>query len=203
MTSRRIFRLTVSSPAATLNERGTRTKFLTRSQEAKSTRAFSMRSASNWPHARFVGQGFRLVRSQFEPLLPVLEERLHLAPVRHDQGRQKMPAIAVDHGLIDAGIAEQQPLDLRWRNLFAVGQHQKVLLSAGDVQEAVVIEPAQVAGVQPAVADGLGGRRAGSSSSPSSHGGRDVSISPSAAIFDLHARQRRPDRSQLVADPCC
>ena len=87
--------------------------------------------------------------------------------MRHEQGGQVVPPLAVHDGLVDALVGHEQPLDVGRDHLLAVGEDQQFLLAAGDGEEAVRVERAQVAGVEPAVADRLGGRLRGCSSSPS------------------------------------
>ena len=63
------------------------------------------------------------------------------------------PPLAQHHRLGDLGLGDQHPLDPRRRDVLAAGQHDHVLLAVGDPQVSVVVQLADVAGVQPAVAD--------------------------------------------------
>ena len=66
--------------------------------------------------------------------------------------------VADDHALADQGVGAQPVLEHRRRDVLAAGGDDELLLAAGDRQEAVVVELAEVAGVEPAVGvDRLGG----------------------------------------------
>ena len=155
-TLRRSFRLTVISSAATLNGCGTIRNFLTCSALDTSASAAATRHCNN-VHHRLRGRASSMRSSRVGPVAG--ERGADVVPVRHDQGRQEIAALAADHRLIDARIGQQQPLEIARHHFLAVGQHQQLLLAAGDLEKAVGVELAQVAGVQPAVADGLGRRR--------------------------------------------
>src|SRR5713101_5762512 len=78
--------------------------------------------------------------------------------MRNDQGGQKVASLAANGRLIDAFIRHQQPLDITRHYLLAGGQHQQLLLSPGDPQEAVGVELDKVTRMQPTTANGLGRR---------------------------------------------
>ncbi len=73
--------------------------------------------------------------------------------VRDEQRHEVRALVAVDHRLGDLRPLGQQALDPRRRDVVAAGVDDDVLLAIGDAQVAVGIDLADVAGVQPAVAD--------------------------------------------------
>ena len=79
-------------------------------------------------------------------------EALGEVGVGHDQRDQMRPAVAVDHRLGDLGLQQQQALDALRREVVAAGVDDDVLLAVGDLEIAVGVEHADIAGVQPAVA---------------------------------------------------
>ena len=60
--------------------------------------------------------------------------------------------VADDHALADQRVRAQPVLEHGRRDVLAAGGDDELLLAAGDAQEAVVVELADVAGVEPAVA---------------------------------------------------
>src|SRR4029077_11984989 len=78
----------------------------------------------------------------------------HRRPDLLAEGRMRQ----ADHGgLGDGGVVVQRLLDLPRVDVVAAADDQ-VLLPVHDVEVAVLVHPGQVTGVEPAVADRLGGR---------------------------------------------
>ena len=80
-------------------------------------------------------------------LLPVLE-RLR---VQRDQARDERLVVADDHDLADQRVRPQPVLEHGRGDVLAARGDDELLLAAGDAQEALVVQRAEVAGVQPAV----------------------------------------------------
>ena len=79
-------------------------------------------------------------------------------PVEPHARDQVLLAVAVHHHVVDQRIVGEAQLDVGGRHVLAAGGDQDVLLAVDDLQEAVVGEAADVAGLEPAV---LGERRGG------------------------------------------
>ncbi len=79
--------------------------------------------------------------------------------VGHDQRHQVRSGIAVDHHLAELGLESQNALDPLWRAVVAAGEHDQVALAIGDLDVARIVDQPDVAGMQPAVLERLGGRR--------------------------------------------
>ena len=94
------------------------------------------------------------------------------------------------------GVGDEQPFDLSRHDLLAVREDQQFLLAAGDRQESVRVERAEVAGVEPAVANRFG-RRLGLL--PVTLHDVRAAREDLAVGRDLHldAGQRRADRVRL------
>src|SRR5262245_34888555 len=73
--------------------------------------------------------------------------------VGNQQRHQVRPLVAMDHGLNDLRLEAQKALDPRRRDVVAAGEDDDVLLAVGDAQEVVGVEGADIAGMQPAVAN--------------------------------------------------
>ena len=71
--------------------------------------------------------------------------------VEGDQRGDERAAVADDHALADQRVGADPVLEHGGRDVLAARGHQDLLLAAGDPQEAVVVELAEVAGVEPAV----------------------------------------------------
>ena len=77
--------------------------------------------------------------------------------VDHQQAGQKL-ALVADHDRVgDVGGELQLVLELRRRDVLAAGGDDDVLHAVGDLEIALVVDEADVAGMQPAVAQRLGG----------------------------------------------
>ena len=78
------------------------------------------------------------------------------APFRigHDQSDEMRPAVAIDHRLGDLGLEREQAFDPLRRDILALVVDDDVLLAVGDHQPAGIVDPADVAGAQPAVGQG-------------------------------------------------
>ena len=72
--------------------------------------------------------------------------------VERDQRGDERLAVADDHALADQGVRAQPVLEHRRGDVLAARGHQDLLLAAGDPDEALVVDLADVAGVEPAVA---------------------------------------------------
>ena len=108
------------------------------------------------------------------------------------------PAVAVDHRLGDLRLQRQQALDARRRHHVAARILDEVLLAVGDLDVAVGIDQADVAGVQPAVLDRRGGCRlvvpVAGHHQLAAH--QDLAVLGDA---DLDVGERRADRVELGA----
>ena len=89
---------------------------------------------------------------------------LRAGPVAHrvgldpDQRDEELAAVADHHRLAHVRRDLEAVLDLRRRDVLAAGGDDHVLLAVGDRQEALLVDRADVAGVEPAVGvDGGGG----------------------------------------------
>ena len=69
-----------------------------------------------------------------------------------DQRGDERLAVADDHALADQGVGADPVLEHGGGDVLAAGGHQDLLLAAGDPDEALVVDLADVAGVEPAVA---------------------------------------------------
>ena len=89
----------------------------------------------------------------------VLDARAGLGPgddlllVERDQHHRVRAAVAVHHGLRDPAGLLEVVLEVGRREVLAARGDDDVLLAAGDRDEAVGVDRAEVAGVQPAVVD--------------------------------------------------
>ncbi len=93
-----------------------------------------------------VGDQLLVVR-RGDPLL--LRPGLERLEVRHQQRREELPAVADHHRLADEAAPLQRVLDRRRRHVLAVGVDDQLLLAVGDPQEALGVDLADVAGVEP------------------------------------------------------
>src|SRR5699024_2579218 len=64
----------------------------------------------------------------------------------------------LDQALLDIGAGADQGFQLLGADVLAAGQNNQVLLAAGDVVIALLVLPDQVAGVEPAINQDLGGQ---------------------------------------------
>ena len=86
-------------------------------------------------------------------LRPVLEK----IRVGNDDRDEMRAAVAKDHRLLDLRCRREDALDARGRQVVTAGIDDDVLLAVGDLDKSVLIDAADIAGMQPAVADGFGG----------------------------------------------
>ena len=70
--------------------------------------------------------------------------------VERDQRRDERPAVADDQALVDQRVGADPVLEDGRGDVLAAGGHQDLLLAAGDPDEALVVDLADVAGVEPA-----------------------------------------------------
>src|SRR5665647_564205 len=82
---------------------------------------------------------------------------LELVEVRHDQRGDELPSAADDDGRPDIGVRLEEVLDRLGGDVLAAGRDQDVLLPVGDDEEALLVDVADVAGLEPAVLEGLAG----------------------------------------------
>src|SRR6185369_3315975 len=88
----------------------------------------------------------------------VLRELLDILLVDHDQTRQIRPLVADDHGVGDVRRELELVLDLRRRDVLAARGDDDVFHPVGDLDEAFVVDRADVTGMQPSLGvDGLRG----------------------------------------------
>ena len=123
---------------------------------------------------RSIADRLRLARSTASPIIVLKFRVFRQAPqvgrdvprpgefphhflVRHDQGDQMRPAVAANQRLAHLALQEQHAFDARWRHIVSARIDDHVLLAVGDLQIALGIDLADVAGVQPPVAQCLGG----------------------------------------------
>src|SRR5215207_11390155 len=92
-----------------------------------------------------------------EPVL--LGKGGELLLVERYQRDQIRPAIAHHHRLRDPAVLLQPVLEVGRGDVLAARRDDDVLLATGDVEEAVLVEAAEIAGVQPAVLERLPGGR--------------------------------------------
>ena len=79
--------------------------------------------------------------------------------VEGDQRADERPAVTDDDALVDEQVGAQPVLEHGRGDVLAARGHQDLLLAPGDPDEALVVDLADVAGVEPAVGvAGLGGR---------------------------------------------
>ena len=102
-------------------------------------------------------------RDQLGPVLPgqTLSPRpgLQLGKVRGQQRDGKFAPVAQHDRVGDELVAPQQPFDRLRRHFLPAGGHDQVLLTIGDLEEAVGVQLPDVTGVEPAVRiDRLAGR---------------------------------------------
>ena len=94
--------------------------------------------------------------------------------------------------------ALERRLDVRRRHVLAGRVDDQLLLAVDDREVAVLVDLADVAGVQPAVGvERLGGLARAGCGSRSSRRRERISSSPSSAELDLDARRGRPDGADL------
>ena len=78
----------------------------------------------------------------------------HLFPligVEHRNDGEVGLALAEEHHLLDEGIAHDRRLDIHWRDLLAVRQHDDLLQAPGDVYPPLRIDAGDITCVEPAV----------------------------------------------------
>ncbi len=78
--------------------------------------------------------------------------------VRNEYGDEIGPAVAEYHRLGDIRLERQIAFDARRRDRLAAGILDEVALAVGDPDIAVIIEEADIAGLEPAVFEGSRGR---------------------------------------------
>ena len=105
-------------------------------------------------HDRIAGQrrqvGLLLSALRFQP-------RVRIGEIQRDQrGHERLP-VADDQALVHNRRCHHGGLQQAGGDVLAAGGDDQILLAAGDRNEAVLVNVAQIAGVQPAVDDLLGG----------------------------------------------
>src|ERR1700730_5250949 len=88
----------------------------------------------------------------------VLREFFDILVVDHDKAGEVRPLVADHDGVRNVGREFELVLDLRWRDVLAARRDDDVLHPVGDLDKALIVDRADVAGVQPSLGvDGLGG----------------------------------------------
>ena len=87
------------------------------------------------------------------PVLPCASAQVgeRLGVDGHQGGDERL-AVADDDALVDEGVGAQPVLEHGRGDVLAAGGHDDLLLATGDAHEALVVDLADVAGVEPAVA---------------------------------------------------
>ena len=118
-------------------------------------------------------------------------------PVRDDQHADVRLALADDDRAVDQRVAHQRILDRLRRDVLAARRLEERLLAVGYPEEPVGVDLADVAGVDPAVAHGVGGRLriVVISQHVARAADEDLAI---VGDLQLHAGERLPDAEELV-----
>ena len=87
----------------------------------------------------------------------LLGQRGRLLRIEREERHQVRAAVAHHHRLRDPAALLQPVLQVGGRDVLAARGDDDVLLATGDVEEAVLVEPAEVPGVEPAVLERLAG----------------------------------------------
>ena len=106
-------------------------------------------STALWTAATQVGVVEQVVH--VAGLAVLLGPRREGLAVDGDQGADERLAVADDEALVDECVRAEPVLEDGRRDVLAAGGHQDLLLAAGDPDEALVVDLADVAGVEPAV----------------------------------------------------
>ena len=160
-TARLTFSVGVSSPLSCERSAGRIAIFLT-----CSTRAKFLLISSTWASIEALTSGLAA------SCVGVLGEAVLLGVggglfgVEGDQGDQVGAAVADDDALGDQRVLLDLGLEVGRGDVLAAGGDDDVLFAAGDLDEAVGVDLADVAGVQPAVDDRLAGSPPRSCGSP-------------------------------------
>ena len=117
--------------------------------------------------------------------------------VERDQRDRVRAPVAVHHGLRDPARLLEVVLEVRRREVLAARRDDDVLLAAGDLEVAVLVELAEVAGVQPAVLDRAERRVVVLVVALEDVRAPDQDLAV-VGDPDLDARQRPADRAELV-----
>ena len=145
ITRRLTFCVGVSSPVSRVNSLGSSSQATIFSKPAR----LALTASTSWPisslHLRIGDQ--LLVAPPWRSLL--LRPRLERLEVGHQQRREELPAVADHHRLADVAARLERVLDRRRRHVLAVGVDDQLLLAVGDAQEALGVDLADVAGVEP------------------------------------------------------
>ena len=90
------------------------------------------------------------------PSSPWLADQSGHVHVERHQGRDEGLLVADDDALRHEGMGPESVLEDGRGDVLAAGGHEDLLLAARDVEVAVLVEVTDVAGVEPAVDDGVG-----------------------------------------------
>ena len=117
--------------------------------------------------------------------------------IDRDECAQVLAAVTDDDGFVDQRMVLHGTFEVLRRDVLATRGDDDVFLTAGDVQEAVIVEGAQVTGIQPPVNECLG-----SDLGLFVVAHEDVRALDQDLIvvgdFDFHPRQRRTDATEAV-----
>ena len=175
--ARLTFSVGVSSPAAWERSWSSTAKRLICSIRATLSFTSSTASWSTSCTARVADH-----RRQIRRHAGALGERVELVRVERQQRHEVRAVVAVDDGLRDPARLAQRGLEVRRADVLAARRDDQVLLAPGDGDEAVRVDLAEVAGLQPA------GRRRCRASRPRRGGSRRTRAARASA-------PRRPRRS--------
>ena len=153
MTWRRIFMLGVSSPLAMVKSSASTAKRLMVSKRASAGIHFALDGLVQvLAEAGIRGEGGEVLGPAI-----LAGEGAGALGVQGEQGHEVVAALADDERVAHGCHGLEEQLDGGGSGLLAAGGDDELLLAAGDVEEALGVEVAHVARVQPAVLEQLGG----------------------------------------------
>ena len=193
MMRRRSLRVGVSSSLSAVHSTGRTSKRLTCSIRARRWLAASTASWTSAEHLLVGGQGGQVVGAEAVAGGPAGGELV----VEHDQGDHIRPVVAVDQGLADERVLLEEALDVGRGQVLAAGGDDQLFLAVDDLEVAVAVQLADVAGVQPALGVDQLGRRL---RLPEVPGGVDRAPDQDLAVVgqaDLDPGQGRADGADL------
>src|SRR5438045_8010375 len=102
-----------------------------------------------------------LVDERLHELLRIALGSVDLGGIERDERRHVRAPVSDDERLRDEPRGLERVLEILRRDVLAAGRDDQVLLAIGDLEEAVLVELADVAGAEPAVLRERGRRRLG------------------------------------------